>query len=111
MQLAAHHGCYCAEPVPSLRFPTLPASLLRGLQIAASPTLEYVAADEIPPEVFQKELEVEMGREDLQSKVQGAGKQGRQLVSFSLDALAPASAKGSGSVEAFPPARVTLNPP
>jgi hypothetical protein len=39
------------------------------MQIAASPTLEYVSADDIPEEVFQKELEVEMGREDLQSKV------------------------------------------
>jgi elongation factor Ts len=46
-------------------------TLVNGLamQIAASPALEYVSADEIPPEVFAKELEVEMGREDLQSKV------------------------------------------
>ncbi|GBF93469.1 elongation factor Ts [Raphidocelis subcapitata] len=44
--------------------------LVNGLamQIAASPALEYVSADEIPPEVFAKELEVEMGREDLQAK-------------------------------------------
>ena len=42
-----------------------------AMQIAASPGLEYVAADEIPAEVFEKELEVEMGREDLQSKVRG----------------------------------------
>ncbi|KAI8466751.1 MAG: hypothetical protein J3K34DRAFT_53980 [Monoraphidium minutum] len=45
-------------------------TLVNGLamQIAASPGLEYVSADEIPAETFQKELEVEMGREDLQAK-------------------------------------------
>jgi len=38
-----------------------------AMQIAAS-TVEYVAADEIPADVFEKEKEIEMGREDLQSK-------------------------------------------
>lgn len=53
-------------------------SLVNGLamQIAASPALEYVSSDEIPPEVFARELEVEMGREDLQSKVGGGGRGG-----------------------------------
>jgi elongation factor Ts len=38
-----------------------------AMQIAAS-TVEYVTADEIPADVFEKEKEIEMGREDLQSK-------------------------------------------
>jgi elongation factor Ts len=38
-----------------------------AMQIAAS-TVEYVSPDEIPAEVFEKEKEIEMGREDLQSK-------------------------------------------
>jgi translation elongation factor EF-Ts len=38
-----------------------------AMQIAAS-TVEYVASDEIPADVFEKEKEIEMGREDLQSK-------------------------------------------
>eukprot|EP00877_Chromochloris_zofingiensis_P012636 jgi/Chrzof1/7626/Cz02g30210.t1 len=44
--------------------------LVNGLamQIAASPSVEFVNADEIPEEVFAREKEIEMGREDLQSK-------------------------------------------
>jgi elongation factor Ts len=38
-----------------------------AMQIAAS-TVEYVAPEEIPADVFEKEKEIEMGREDLQSK-------------------------------------------
>jgi hypothetical protein len=39
-----------------------------AMQIAASPSMEYVTADEIPAAVFEAEKAVEMGREDLQSK-------------------------------------------
>jgi len=39
-----------------------------AMQIAASPSMEYVTADEIPAEVFEAEKAIEMGREDLQSK-------------------------------------------
>eukprot|EP00775_Hariotina_reticulata_P010909 gene10909-11063_t len=39
-----------------------------AMQIAASPGVEYMNSDEIPAEVFEKEKEIEMGREDLQSK-------------------------------------------
>jgi hypothetical protein len=39
-----------------------------AMQIAANPSLEYVSGDEVPAEVLAKEREIEMGREDLQSK-------------------------------------------
>ena len=39
-----------------------------AMQIAASPSMEYVTADEIPADVFEAEQAIEMGREDLQSK-------------------------------------------
>jgi translation elongation factor EF-Ts len=39
-----------------------------AMQIAANPSLEYVSSDEVPAEVLAREKEIEMGREDLQSK-------------------------------------------
>ena len=39
-----------------------------AMQIAASPGVLYVTPDEIPAEVFEREKEIEMGREDLKSK-------------------------------------------
>lgn len=45
-------------------------SLVRNIamQIAACPNVEYIAVQDIPPEVAQKEKEIEMGREDLANK-------------------------------------------
>jgi len=45
-------------------------SLVNGIamQIAASPGVQYVAAEDIPPEVFEREKQIEMGREDLKGK-------------------------------------------
>lgn len=60
-QLAA---CPCCGP----SLPALMALYTVLLQIAASPSLEYVSPDEISADVFAKEKEIEMGREDLQSK-------------------------------------------
>jgi len=42
--------------------------LVSPVQIAASPGVEYMSSDEISADVFEKEKEIEMGREDLQSK-------------------------------------------
>lgn len=39
-----------------------------AMQIAASPNVEYVSVDAIPPEVVAKEKEIEMGKDDLASK-------------------------------------------
>ncbi|MBE9167693.1 translation elongation factor Ts [Pleurocapsales cyanobacterium LEGE 06147] len=39
-----------------------------AMQIAACPNVEYVRVEDIPPEVAQKEKEIEMGREDLAGK-------------------------------------------
>ncbi|KAG1676436.1 hypothetical protein FOA52_002256 [Chlamydomonas sp. UWO 241] len=39
-----------------------------AMQIAASPTVQYVSAEDIPASVFEREKLIEMGREDLQSK-------------------------------------------
>ncbi|CAG9464836.1 unnamed protein product [Pedinophyceae sp. YPF-701] len=39
-----------------------------AMQIAACPDIEYVSVDEIPAEVQAREKEIEMGKEDLQSK-------------------------------------------
>jgi elongation factor Ts len=39
-----------------------------AMQIAANPSLEYVSSEEVPAEVLAREREIEMGREDLQSK-------------------------------------------
>ncbi|GAX79678.1 hypothetical protein CEUSTIGMA_g7119.t1 [Chlamydomonas eustigma] len=45
-------------------------SLVNGLamQIAASPQVQYVSAEDIPAEVFAREKAIEMGREDLLNK-------------------------------------------
>jgi len=45
-------------------------SLVNGLamQLAASPMVQYVSAEDIPAEVFEREKVIEMGREDLTSK-------------------------------------------
>ncbi len=45
-------------------------TLLKGvsMQIAASPSVQYVSQEDIPAADFAKEIEIEMGREDLQSK-------------------------------------------
>ena len=45
-------------------------SLINGLamQLAASPMVQYVAAEDIPASVFEREKEIEMGREDILSK-------------------------------------------
>lgn len=39
-----------------------------AMQIAACPNVEYVNVEDIPPEVAQKEKEIEMGRDDLAGK-------------------------------------------
>jgi len=39
-----------------------------AMQIAASPTVAYVAAEDIPAEVYAREKVIEMGREDIKSK-------------------------------------------
>ena len=39
-----------------------------AMQLAASPTVQYVAKEDIPAEVFEREKQIEMGREDLKSK-------------------------------------------
>jgi elongation factor Ts len=39
-----------------------------AMQIAACPNVEYVNVEDIPPEIAQKEKEIEMGREDLAGK-------------------------------------------
>ncbi|MDX2216252.1 MAG: translation elongation factor Ts [Oculatellaceae cyanobacterium bins.114] len=41
-----------------------------AMQIAASPNVEYVRVEDIPPEVVSKEKEIEMGRDDLGNKPQ-----------------------------------------
>ncbi|MBD2463264.1 translation elongation factor Ts [Oscillatoria sp. FACHB-1407] len=41
-----------------------------AMQIAASPNVEYVRVEDIPPEVVAKEKEIEMGRDDLGNKPQ-----------------------------------------
>jgi len=45
-------------------------SLLKdvSMQVAACPNVEYVSIDEIPKEVFEKEKQIEMGRDDLSGK-------------------------------------------
>lgn len=49
--------------IPTLIAPRLlPAPPRRRLQV------QYVAAEDIPAEVFEREKQIEMGREDLQSK-------------------------------------------
>lgn len=39
-----------------------------AMQIAACPNVEYVKVDDIPPEVVEKEKQIEMGRDDIASK-------------------------------------------
>lgn len=39
-----------------------------AMQIAACPNVEYVKVDDIPPAIFQREKEIEMGRDDLANK-------------------------------------------
>ncbi len=39
-----------------------------AMQIAACPNVEYVRVEDIPPEVAQKEKDIEMGRDDLANK-------------------------------------------
>ena len=39
-----------------------------AMQIAANPNVEYVSVDDADPEFLAKEREIEMGKEDLQSK-------------------------------------------
>ena len=45
-------------------------SLLKdvSMQVAACPNVEYVSTDEIPPDVVDKEKQIEMGRDDLSGK-------------------------------------------
>lgn len=39
-----------------------------AMQIAACPNVEYVKVEDIPPEIVQKEKDIEMGRDDLGKK-------------------------------------------
>lgn len=39
-----------------------------AMQVAACPNVEYVKVDDIPPQVVQKEKDIEMGRDDLAGK-------------------------------------------
>ncbi|MFK0729979.1 MAG: translation elongation factor Ts [Gloeotrichia echinulata GP01] len=39
-----------------------------AMQVAACPNVEYVSIDQIPPEVAQREKDVELGRDDLANK-------------------------------------------
>ncbi|MEH2162243.1 MAG: translation elongation factor Ts [Nostoc sp.] len=39
-----------------------------AMQVAACPNVEYVSVDQIPPEVAQKEKDIEMGKDDLANK-------------------------------------------
>jgi elongation factor Ts len=39
-----------------------------AMQIAASPTVNYVSVNDIPPEVVEKEKSIEAGKDDLSSK-------------------------------------------
>jgi elongation factor Ts len=39
-----------------------------AMQVAACPNVEYVRVEDIPPEVVQKEKDIEMGRDDLAGK-------------------------------------------
>eukprot|EP00466_Bigelowiella_natans_P003261 jgi/Bigna1/86789/estExt_fgenesh1_pg.C_130249 len=39
-----------------------------AMQVAANPDVEYVSVDEIDPEVREREIQIEMGREDLANK-------------------------------------------
>ena len=39
-----------------------------AMQVAACPNVEYVKVEDIPPDVAQKEKEIEMGRDDLGGK-------------------------------------------
>lgn len=39
-----------------------------AMQIAACPNVEYVKVEDVPPEIAQKEKELEMGRDDLAKK-------------------------------------------
>lgn len=39
-----------------------------AMQVAACPNVEYVKVEDIPPEIVQKEKDVEMGRDDLAGK-------------------------------------------
>ncbi len=51
-----------------------------AMQIAASPTVEYVSVSDVPPETLERELAMEMQREDLASKpekIRGQIAQGR----------------------------------
>lgn len=41
-----------------------------AMQVAACPNVEYVNVSEVPPEVAQKEKDIEMGRDDLGNKPQ-----------------------------------------
>ncbi|MGI2906773.1 translation elongation factor Ts [Tolypothrix sp. VBCCA 56010] len=41
-----------------------------AMQVAACPNVEYVNVNEVPPEVAQKEKDIEMGRDDLGNKPQ-----------------------------------------
>ncbi|MEI2578292.1 translation elongation factor Ts [Scytonema sp. PRP1] len=49
-------------------FQTLARNL--AMQVAACPNVEYVNVEDIPPEVAQKEKDIEMGRDDLANKPQ-----------------------------------------
>ena len=49
-----------------------------AMGIVAGQGVQYVSADEIPAEVFEREKQIEMGREDL--KVRRRGADGRWLV-------------------------------
>ncbi|HEY9710289.1 MAG TPA: translation elongation factor Ts, partial [Oculatellaceae cyanobacterium] len=39
-----------------------------AMQVAACPNVEYVKVEDIPPEIAQKEKEIEMGKDDLAGK-------------------------------------------
>jgi elongation factor Ts len=41
-----------------------------AMQIAACPTVNYICVEDIPPEVVQKEKDMEAGKEDLMKKPQ-----------------------------------------
>ncbi|HEY9638642.1 MAG TPA: translation elongation factor Ts [Coleofasciculaceae cyanobacterium] len=61
-----------------------------AMQVAACPNVEYVKVEDIPPDVAQKEKEIEMGRDDLGGKPENIkekivqGRIDKRLREFSL---------------------------
>lgn len=75
------------------------------VQIAAS-TVEYVTSEEIPAEVFEREKEIEMGREDLQSKpeaIRAKIAEGRVKKLVQVRHMSATSEQALRSASSFPP--------